>query len=268
MQDFVILVEKLQFFGDDPQNRSVEIGQSVVLNCRVQTTDPSTKIQWLRKLDMQQSFRPEAIVFGSEQYENIDQSQEQHYSNNILSKPLNLLQITMKDDGQYICLIQNDRATNYRKAFINVINHRKGKENESINQDVRLMSMNFLDMIPSANIDNNLLYVIVIPLCLLGLILFFIFCFRHRRQKNNRHLTHHSHSSDTVKSSLKQPRQPLIHQNGTMIPSTGIRTSNDYIGNSVDSIPITRQQRYALPLGSDLASLTSSNLYYARVQAL
>lgn len=109
---------------------------------------------------------------------------------------------------------------------------------------------------------------IVIPLCLLGLILFFIFCFRHRRQKTSRHLNHHSHSSDTVKSSIKQPRQPLIHQNGTTIPSVGIRTSNDYIAHSVDSIPVTRQQRYGLPLGSDLASLTSSNLYYARVQAL
>lgn len=128
----------------------------------------------------------------------------------------------------------------------------------------------FLDIIPSANIDNNLLYVIIIPLCILGLILFFIFCFRHRRQKTTRHLRHHSHSSDTAKSSIKQPRQPLIHQNTSIIPSATTRTSTDYITNSVDSIPITRQQqqRYGLPLGSDLASLTSSNLYYARVQAL
>ena len=41
---------------------------------------------------------------------------------------------------------------------------------------------------------------------------------------------------------------------------------------SVDSIPIPRHyqqvQRYGLPLSSDLASLTSSNLYYARVQAI
>lgn len=133
----------MQFFGDDPQNRSVKIGQSVVLNCRVQTTDPMTKIQWLKKLDMQQSFRPEAIVFGSEQYENIDQSQEQQYSNNILSKPLTFPQVTMKDEGQYICLIQNDRATNYRKAFIDVINHRKGSENDSINQYIGLMIMYF-----------------------------------------------------------------------------------------------------------------------------
>ncbi len=124
-------------------------------------------------------------------------------------------------------------------------------------------------MIPSANINNNLLYVIVIPLCVLGLILFFIFCFRHRRRKSSRHHNHHSHSSDVIKASIK-PRQPLIHHNGTMIPSTTTRTSNDYIANSVDSVPITRQkqQRYGPPLSSDLASLTSSNLYYARVQAL
>jgi hypothetical protein len=126
----------------------------------------------------------------------------------------------------------------------------------------------FLGMISSANIDNNLLYVIVIPLCLLGLILFSIFCFRHRRRKTSRHRNHHSHSSDTVKSSIK-PRQPLIHHNSAMIPSATTRTSNDYMANSVDSIPITRQQqRYGPPLASDLASLTSSNLYYARVQAL
>jgi heme/copper-type cytochrome/quinol oxidase subunit 2 len=123
-------------------------------------------------------------------------------------------------------------------------------------------------MIPSANINNNLLYVIVIPLCVLGLILFFIFCFRHRRRKTSRHQNHHSHSSDMVKSSIKT-RQSLIHHNGAMIPSATTRKSNDYIANSVDSIPITRQQqRYGLPLTSDLASLTSSNLYYARVQAL
>jgi hypothetical protein len=126
-------------------------------------------------------------------------------------------------------------------------------------------------MISSATNNNNLLYVIVIPLCALGLILFFIFCFRHRRQKANRQHKHHSHCNDGVKSSIK-PRQPLIHHNGTAIPSTTTRTSNDYIANSVDSIPITRQyqqqQRYGLPASSDLASLTSSNLYYARVQAL
>ena len=130
----------------------------------------------------------------------------------------------------------------------------------------------FLGVIPSANIDNNLLYVIVVPLCLLGLILFSIFCFRRRRRrrKPSRHHNHHSHShsSDTVKSSIK-PRQPLLHHNSAIIPSATTRTSNDYIANSVDSIPITRQQqRYGPPLSSDLASLTSSNLYYARVQAL
>jgi len=54
-----------------------------------------------------------------------------------------------------------------------------------------------------------------------------------------------------------------------MIPSGTTRTSNDYIANSVDSMPITRQQqRYVQPVSSDLASLTSSNLYYARVQAI
>jgi cytoskeletal protein RodZ len=149
--------------------------------------------------------------------------------------------------------------------------------------------------------DNHLIFVIVVPLCLLGLILFILFCFRHRRRKSNHHHHHppssstsshhhhhqqqqqqqqqhqahhhhqsHSHCSDSVKSSIKT-RQPFIHPNGGVMPSTTTRTSNDYITTSVDSIPITRQyqqQRYGLPLSSDLASLTSSNLYYARVQAL
>ncbi len=123
-------------------------------------------------------------------------------------------------------------------------------------------------MISSAYTDNNLLYVIVIPLCILGFILFSIFCFRHRRRRISRRHNQHSHSSDVVKSSMK-PRQPLIHHSGTTIPSGTTRTTNDYIANSVDSMPITRQQqRYVAPLSSDLASLTSSNLYYARVQAL
>jgi hypothetical protein len=112
--------------------------------------------------------------------------------------------------------------------------------------------------------------VVVIPLCVLGIILFFIFCCRHRRRKTNRQHASHSHCSSAVKSSIN-PRQALISSNGVMIPSTATRTSNDYISNSVDSIPITRQyqpHRYGPPLQSDLASLTSSNLYYARVQAL
>ncbi len=99
----------------------------------MQTNDPTTKIQWLKKIDIQQLFRPDAIVFGSEQYENIEQSQGpqlQQYSNNILSKPLVFSQVTIKEDGQYICLIQNDKATNYKKAFINVIDYRKGKKSD------------------------------------------------------------------------------------------------------------------------------------------
>jgi hypothetical protein len=107
------------------------MGKTAVLNCRVQTNDPKTKIQWLKKIDIQQLFRPDAIVFGSEQYENLEQYQEQqsqHYSNNILSKSLVFSQVTTKEDGQYICLIQNDKATNYKKAFINVINNRKSKK--------------------------------------------------------------------------------------------------------------------------------------------
>jgi hypothetical protein len=100
----------------------------------VQTNDPTTKIQWLKKIDIEQLFRPDAIVFGSEQYENIEQSQEQQsqqYSNNILSKPLVFSQVTIKDHGQYICLIQNDKTTNYKKAFINLIDNHKGKKNDA-----------------------------------------------------------------------------------------------------------------------------------------
>ncbi len=111
---------------------------------------------------------------------------------------------------------------------------------------------------------------VVIPLCILGVIVFFIFCLRHRRQKSGRHHNHHSHSSNSVKSSI-QPRQALLSHHGAIIPSTTTRTSNDYISNSVDSIPIARQyqpHRYGPPLSSDLASLTSSSLYYARVQAM
>lgn len=117
--------------------------------------------------------------------------------------------------------------------------------------------------------ENHLLYVIVVPLCLLGLIVLLIFCCRHRRRKSTRDHRHHSHCSDSIKSSIK-PRQPFIHPTGAVMPTNTTRTSNDYIATSVDSIPIARQyqQRYALPLSSDMASLTSSNLYYARVQAL
>lgn len=63
-------------------------------------------------------------------------------------------------------------------------------------------------------------------------------------------------------------RQTYNHH---IIPSTTSRTSNDYLADSIDSIPVSRQQqqqRYGPSTSSDLASLTSSNLYYARVQAI
>ena len=96
-----------------------------------------------------------------------------------------------------------------------------------------------------------------------------IFCFRHHsHQKPNNHL--HSRCTNSLKSSIK-PRQPLIHYNNVMFSSTTGRASNDYLAESVDSIPIPRQyqqQRHAPTTSSDLASFTSSNLYYAKVQAL
>jgi hypothetical protein len=112
----------------------------------------------------------------------------------------------------------------------------------------------------SLNNNNILFYVIIIPLFILGFILFVIFCVRRRRH-------HHLHSTDSLKSSMK-PRQPLIQPNGVMIPSATCRTNNDYLGDSVDSIPVSRQQRYVPSAASDLVSVTSSNLYYARVPAL
>ncbi|CAF3657964.1 unnamed protein product [Rotaria socialis] len=122
-----------------------------------------------------------------------------------------------------------------------------------------------------------LLYTIVIPLLILGIILFLIFCYsRHRRNNNNNnnnnnhHHHHHSPCTDTLKSSIK-PRQPLIHHNDVMFPSAKSHTSNDYLADSVDSIPVHRQyqqQRYGPSTASDLASLASSNPYYTRVQAL
>ncbi|UJR16151.1 hypothetical protein I4U23_003062 [Adineta vaga] len=239
--------EKLQFFGNDPENTSVELGQTRILNCRVQTNDPTTKIQWLRKINGQQLFRPDAIVFGSEQYESIQQTQEQQYSNNILSKPLIFSPVIMQHHGEYICLIQNDKATNYKKAFLTIFDPRKS-------------------LITSTHTNNVLLYVIIIPLFSLALILLIIFCLRHTHHR--KHLPqHHTHCTDSLKSSIK-PRQSLIQSNGVIVSS---RTSNDYLADSIDSIPVSRQyqqQRYGPSTASDLASLTSSNLYYTRVQAL
>ena len=123
-----VLLEKLQFFGDDPKNTTVEIGQTAVLNCRVHTNDLKTKIQWLKKIDTQELFRPNAIIFGSEQYETIEQSQQQQYSNYILSRPLIYPRVELKETGQYICLIRNDNATNYKKVFINIIDIHQGKK--------------------------------------------------------------------------------------------------------------------------------------------
>ncbi|CAF1473284.1 unnamed protein product [Adineta steineri] len=247
------VTEKLQFFGDDPQNTSVDVDKTAMLNCRVQTNDPTTRIQWLKKINIQQLFRPNAIAFGSEQYENVEQFQEQQlqqYTKNILSRPLIISQVTKKDNGQYICLIQNDKATKYKKVFINVIDNHYG-------------------VTSSTNLNNHLLYVIIVALCVLVVILFFLFCYRHRRRKTNHHHSQHSHSTDGIKFSIK-PRQPLTHHNGPMVPSTTARTSNNYIANTVASVPITRQYQQQRPiptLSSDLTSPAKSSLYYARVQA-
>lgn len=130
------LSEKLQFFGNSPQNTSVEWGEEAVLNCSVQTNDPTIKIRWLKKINSTQKFRPDAIVIGSEEFEIFEQSQEhelEHHSNKIVSRPLIFSSITSKEVGQYLCLIQNDQTTNYRKAFINVI---KNSDSESKSNDV------------------------------------------------------------------------------------------------------------------------------------
>jgi hypothetical protein len=103
-----------------------------------------------------------------------------------------------------------------------------------------------------------LIYVIIIPLFALGIILLIIFCLRRK------HSRHRLHYTENPKVTIK-PKQTLI------VPSTISRTSHDYLADSVDSIPVSRQypqQRYGPSTSSDLASLTSSNLYYARVQAI
>lgn len=127
------ILEQLQFFGTDPQNTSVEWGKAARLNCRVQTTDSTTKIQWFKKIHTQGTYRPNAIVFSGEQYENVEQSQDfqiEEYLNDILSKSLFFPSVTTKESGQYLCAIQNDRTNNYRKVFINIINTREGKKND------------------------------------------------------------------------------------------------------------------------------------------
>jgi len=261
---FVLMVtEKLTFFGPDPQNTSVEIGQRAALHCRVQSQDKTLKIQWLKRIDSQQTFRADAIVFDSDQYEPIEQLHhvDDDHPKNFISKSLIFDHVALSHQGQYICLIQNEKITNYKKAFLRVINTRQG-----------LMS--------SVNTNEfNLLYVILVPLAFLGFVLSLIYCFRRRRRnrKTSKHHQHHhssahSHCSDSMKSSVKA-RPSYVHSNGVVLPSSATtRTSNDYIATSVDSIPIPRHyqqvQRYGLPLSSDLASLTSSNLYYARVQAI
>lgn len=220
-----------------------------MLNCRVQTNDPTIKIQWLKKINNQQTFRPDVIVFGSEQYETIEQSHQEHYLNNILSKTLIFPRITQQQTGEYICLIQNDKATNYKKAFIQLLDSHKSTTNSG-----------------TINDNTTLICIIVIPLFILGLFMFSIFCFRQYHRKTPRHLQY----ADNMKSTSK-PQQPLMQYHGPMVPSTTSRTSNDYLADSIDSIPVSRQyqsQRYGPSISSDLASLTSSNLYYARVQAI
>ena len=121
----------------------------------------------------------------------------------------------------------------------------------------------------STSANYNLFYAIVISLCALGLIVFFVFCFRHRRKRANGHHNIHSYTNDSIIKPSVKSRQPVIHYNGATIPSTTPRMSNEYIANSNDSIPISRQcQRYGHSLTFDRASLTNSNVYYTRLQAL
>ena len=126
-------VEKLTFFGPDPQNTSVEIGQRAVLHCRVQSQDKTLKIQWLKRIESQQTFRADAMVFDSEQYEPIEPRYQldDEQTKTFISKSLIFDRTSAKDQGQYICLIQNEKITNYKKAFLQVINTRQGKNSFS-----------------------------------------------------------------------------------------------------------------------------------------
>lgn len=129
MKLFFFLLEKLTFFGPDPQNTSVEMGQRAALHCRVQSQDKTLKIQWLKRIDAQQTFRADAIVFDSDQYEPIEQLHhvDDDHPKNFISKSLIFNHATLSHQGQYICLIQNEKITNYKKAFLHVINTRQGK---------------------------------------------------------------------------------------------------------------------------------------------
>ena len=57
----------------------------------------------------------------------IQQSPEHQSSSNILSKPLIFPQMDSKQVGEYICLIQNDKATNYKKVFLDILYTHRGK---------------------------------------------------------------------------------------------------------------------------------------------
>lgn len=249
----LLVTEKLNFYGDEPENTTVGIGQTAILNCRVRTDDVNVRIQWLKRIESQQGFRPEAVILDSEQYEIImnDVQREASFFNNILSKPLIFKSTTSKHIGKYVCLIHKENMMNYRKAFLNVIDTQTGSFFSTSNR-------------------ATLIYGVCIPITLLSCLLFIVCCLRCRNQ-NRLHRHNHVNStrgSDVLKSSMR-PRQPLIHQNAAMIPSTSSGVSNDYLTNSVDSIPVTRQYvhaRYGPSTSSDIASLTSSNLYYARVQ--
>lgn len=170
----------------------------------------------------------------------------------------------MKDAGQYMCLIQNEKVSNYRKAFLQVIDNEKGKKSDDEQSYFMLPSGIF----SAINSNTMFIYAIILPLGILGSMLLLIFCFRYRHQKQQQQ--RQRRGTDSLKSSFR-PRQPLIHYNGAMVPSTTSVVSNDPLTNSVDSIPVARQYqqpRYGPASPSDLASLTSSNLYYTRVQAL
>lgn len=120
----------------------------------------------------------------------------------------------------------------------------------------------------SSTNDKIFLYAIVIPLFILGLILFLIFYSSryHLRKNDRRQSHHHSHCTENFKSSIK-PRQSLIHHNGVTLSSTANHASNDYLTDSMDPIPITRPYQPHQYYPSDCVSLTSPNLYYARIQA-
>jgi len=118
-----ITVQEVADLNHDASNVSVQLGESAVLDCRV-NSDRKPSVKWLKKLEnMQHGEDSKVISVGSEQYRIIGDDEDMlHSGEREYLSQLAIRAARPEDSGMYICFVTSGgRGFNFKHSFLTVI---------------------------------------------------------------------------------------------------------------------------------------------------